>query len=182
MDQVKIKIQKTGKIISILLKVMRIATYVGIGLLVASLVWLIAFSDGATSVIFDKITINAPFSVNTGFDRINTIIYFSTILVSGIILAFILYFAQAIFRDIAVSYTPFVEINTKRMRAIAISFVVMAIIPSMVAAILVQSLKPTADISTEIQADYIIVAVIMYCLSYIFEYGRLLQQQSDETI
>lgn len=79
-------------------------------------------------------------------------------------------------------YTPFISIHTKRLHAISILMIGLAIVPGVVEIIMIQRVQPTVKTNVSFEFSYLVVAVIFFCLAQIFDYGRLLQQQSDETL
>ncbi|MCM3039982.1 hypothetical protein M3201_09775 [Paenibacillus motobuensis] len=107
--------------------------------------------------------------------------FFVSISRLGIIFAMFL-IARAIFKDISKEYTPFIAIHTKRLHAISILMIGLAIVPGVVEIIMIQLVQPTIKTNVSFELSYLVVAVIFFCLAQIFDYGRLLQQQSDETL
>jgi len=100
--------------------------------------------------------------------------------------AIVSFFASKIFYDINKSCTPFSEKNTKRLRLIAGSMSFMAIALALYSFIcFTTSFGGTGgefQFAVAFVTTYVTMSVIFGFLAYIFDYGRLLQQESDETL
>jgi hypothetical protein len=93
-------------------------------------------------------------------------------------------FAAKLFWNLKKSRTPFTIEITLGIRNIAVVMWAMMVI-QMVLDILIRTLKlDTENPGTNflITLLCVIISVIFYMLSRVFEYGRLLQQESDETL
>lgn len=100
---------------------------------------------------------------------------FKTVLIGGVVAALllvkicltmvILQLLRLILRDIAAEGTPFSQIHVQRMRRIAILVAIGAFIHTFSSTI--------SDLT---------VALVIWLLAMIFDYGCVLQQESDETL
>lgn len=57
-----------------------------------------------------------------------------------------------------------------------------AVIPAFVQILMMQIFTPTVKGYISFELSYIVAVVVFFCLAQIFEYGGMLQQQSDETL
>jgi len=94
----------------------------------------------------------------------------------------ILYITYKVFKDMSTEYTPFSEKHNKRFKAIAWLMVAQFALTPLIQGTLAYILKLNENLS--VQCDFIdlVPVVIFYALAQIFEYGRMLQQEADETI
>lgn len=84
------------------------------------------------------------------------------------------------FADIAKSGTPFSDRSIILLRVIAVILMLSSVISPAVRAIVLASLGETVTFTTNRGALFLGILVLL--LVQIFSYGRLLQQESDETI
>lgn len=93
----------------------------------------------------------------------------------GIISAIFVY-AYYIFRSISTDGVPFKMYVATRIRTVAILSFVYSVIPTMT--------FDTSDLTSDFNAgdQGIIISIIFICIAKIFEYGCMLQQESDETL
>lgn len=84
------------------------------------------------------------------------------------------------FADIAKSGTPFSSKSVLLLRVIAVILMLSSVISPAVRAIVLASLGETVTFTTTRGALFLGILVLL--LVQIFSYGRLLQQESDETI
>lgn len=183
MNELQEKIRKTSHGLEIFLKIMRVCCFVGIGFAVV----------GIITIVFIPETINQSFvifgvSVKSifpeGIDINVTLCEMIVGIVQVSILLPCLYWGGNIFHDISISYSPFDKKHTIRMRKIAISLLLMGFIPKIVENVLTEVLLNGMNLvfSSYINIPYILVAVVLFCTSFIFDYGRLLQEQVDQTL
>jgi hypothetical protein len=88
------------------------------------------------------------------------------------------FMASRIFYEIQSSHTPFSCKNTKRLKAISLSLSIMGI------ALVVYDIFVNNGVgfATAFAISYVIISITFGLLARIFEYGHLLQQESDETL
>lgn len=116
-------------------------------------------------------------------------------LIFGFLMAVAIRFATLIFADVAKGESPFTTCQVKRIRWVAIVFliyvVIEAIVPSGLASVVQNEALHVGYRISEAPLDVPVfkvnfgmlgAAVIFYCLSLVFEYGTLLQRLSDETL
>ncbi|EAF0350772.1 TPA: DUF2975 domain-containing protein [Listeria monocytogenes] len=100
---------------------------------------------------------------------------------SSMILAYLLWTASMIFKDLAANFTPFNDITVSRLRRIAVLMIIYALVPQIIYSILHTVLIPGYSINLGLNMSFFF-ALIFYCLTEIFRYGVSLQKESDETL
>ena len=128
--------------------------------------------------------------VSTGFDIFSLmnghtgeeIAHFSGEILGNLFVAGMLFFAWMMFWHIGREYTPFSPKHTLYLRLISLLMLAYTIIVPPVEMLMTEILAPGVEASASIELSGIVCAVIFYCLALIFDYGRLLQKQSDETM
>ncbi len=100
----------------------------------------------------------------------------------NLVIAGMLFLAWMVFRNISRDYTPFSPKHTVYLMVISLLMLNYTIIVPPVEMLLTEILAPDVTASFSLELSGIIFAFIFYCLALIFEYGRLLQKQSDETM
>ena len=93
-----------------------------------------------------------------------------------------LFLAWMMLRNIYRDYTPFTPKHTLYLKFISLLMLTYTIIVPPVEMLLTEILAPEVDVSFSLELSGIVFAFMFYCLALIFEYGRLLQKQADETM
>jgi len=101
-----------------------------------------------------------------------------------IFMSLLLIYTAKLFREFSLSYTPFSVKMTKVIRTIAWIMYFMFMAPILIDKLIDLLKLNLTHISDNFLETFlgIIFATIFFLLSYIFDYGRLLQQQTDETL
>lgn len=176
------KIQKTSRILTVCLRVICIILLIAIAGELAVILWLATASGEAVPVALSNIISYfslADYAHGPKTELMANI--FVNMSRQGIMVAMFL-IAGAIFKDISREYTPFVAKHIRRLHVISILMICLSLIPGVVEIIMIQWVRPSVKGTASFELSYIFVAVIFFCLAQIFDYGRLLQQQSDETL
>lgn len=100
--------------------------------------------------------------------------------VSWVILAFITLLASMIFLAMYKAETPFSRKNITRIKIIAVLLMVLSIAP--IGIELLVAYKIGFEIEFSMNFMYIFIGVMLYCLSFIFEHGHIIQEKTDEII
>ena len=171
------RIRKISTALRILLTVIIVALFAAVGLQLVGILWLGFIGGGEmTGGIYGFFRSGADGPV------METIIQFSAnILRQGLIIA-MLWVAAVIFRDVSKEYTPFLPKHTARLKVITLLMFALAIIPAPVELLFKIVCLPGREAVVNFQPMYLVFTVIFYCLAQIFEYGRALQQESDQTL
>lgn len=103
-------------------------------------------------------------------------------LLGNLVIAGMLFLAWLVFRNISRDYTPFTPKHTLYLKFISLLMLTYTIIVPPVEMLLTEILAPDVAASFSLELSGIVFAFMFYCLALIFEYGRLLQKQADETM
>lgn len=110
------------------------------------------------------------------------LIGFFTAWIAKVLFCGILYQVRSIFRSIAQEQTPFVLKNCQALRRIGILIPVISVIRQMCPLVLMLCGIGEGGTGSLIQIDQWLIGGVVLSLSYIFEYGTILQKESDETV
>lgn len=110
------------------------------------------------------------------------LIGFFTAWIAKVLFCGILYQVRGIFRSIAREQTPFVLKNCQALRRIGVLIPVISVIRQMCPLILMLCGIGEGGTGSLIQIDQWLIGGVVLSLSYIFEYGTILQKESDETL
>lgn len=172
------KIQDTSRVIKILTKILYITMIVAVCFETAGIIWLTVSPD-ISSIVLGGIKINSPFSlanaVGIGTETLTGV-------ASQCFLIAILISTNRIFKNISCEYTPFTQKTAKGMRRIAILLLIDSIVAPQVDSAIQKSISITTGALDNFSDELIILAIVLYCFSLIFQYGVELQRQSDETL
>ncbi|MDD5934011.1 MAG: hypothetical protein PUC65_00340 [Clostridiales bacterium] len=174
---VRERIQKSSKVLCILIKFAQIACYIGIGVLFVGLIWVLVNGNLDLLVFNGKVIIKSPFSSEflQNADVKELIMVVVSALVRTIMMGLLLRQAESMFKDINANGSPFQMEHVKSIRKIAIFFFVMVMCHF-------DQGNTIKDLSYDLDFTGIVAAAILWCVSIIFEYGCLLQNESDETL
>lgn len=169
------KIKSMSRTLSIILKIARISCYVGIGVSIVGIIYVIIFGNTELLVLNGNVILHSPFtSSNISNIDIKQLI---TIVISGIIamalMANLFRQAENIFKDIHVDSSPFEMKQVKRIKRVAILYLIISLINFEISA---------ASIMISLNLVGIVGALMFWCIALIFEYGCALQKESDETL
>jgi hypothetical protein len=169
------KIKSMSRTLSIILKIARIFCYVGIGISVVGIIYVIIFGNMELLVLNGNVILHSPFtSFNISNIDIKQLI---TIVIAGIIamalMANLFRQAENIFKDIQVDSSPFEMKQVKRIKRVAILYLIVSLINFETSA---------TSIMISLNLVGIVGALMFWCIALIFEYGCALQKESDETL
>ena len=171
------RIRKTSTALRILLNIIIVALFAAVGMQLAGILWLGFLGGGETTG-----GLYGFFRSGTDGSVAETMIQFAAnILRQGLVIA-MLWVAAVIFRDVSREYTPFSPKHTARLKVISLLMFALAVIPAPVELLLKIVCLPEQAAVVNFQPMYLVFTVIFYCLAQIFEYGRALQQESDQTL
>lgn len=178
MEEKKKKIQKLCKGLDAFTKIafvlLVVASIFMLLLMIGSLVakdYLIDFFNTHSANIsgnFNVLLIDSKFIIAS---------YFILIIIKLIVISAVLFRANGIFKDIKNDGLPFKNGYSSKIRDIAIAIVVYSLLPQ-----LDITTRGLWNINIGINLGSFLFAVVFSLLSIIFEYGCLLQQESDETL
>ncbi len=167
------KIKSISKALAVLSKIARIFCFVGIGVLTSGIIFLMLFGNMDLIVLNGSVTVHSPFEMLAlqGMDTWKIVFMASAGITSFILLAILFRHARDLFRDISVDGSPFEMKQVKRIRKIAVFYLIISIMNF-------EGITP--DFSLNFAG--VLGALMFYCISLIFEYGCELQRESDETL
>ncbi|MEW8988152.1 MAG: hypothetical protein AB2401_14345 [Bacillus sp. (in: firmicutes)] len=177
-----LKIQKTSKILAVCLRMLCIMLLLVTMAEIAAILWLSQVSGDEIPAAINSLKSILLHTGHSDYAKSDLMITFSGDVVRLCLIMVIFFIAGGIFKDISKDYTPFVAKHMKRLKMISFLIAGMAIIPGLVEILMIQMVTPAAMVHVSFELFYILVAVVFFCLAQIFDYGRMLQQQSDETL
>ena len=182
MNSIQEQIAKTGKMVSVVLFAACVLTVFAIVSFIGGL-GLVSFSNGELSTsLFEYL--QADYHLRTGAGMFASRRELAMLFIYGIgqlmIIFSVLLILYRIFKDISRSYTPFEKIQVVRMKWVAKLILALGIISSFCDRIAMFSDYGT--ILMDLNIVWIVMAMVIYCMAHIFDYGYQLQTQSDETL
>lgn len=110
-----------------------------------------------------------------------TVGFFGGFVIAVLTLA-ILWYIRRIFRSIDADETPFLQANTKAIFRIGVIMIAISLVKSCVMPLVCVACGIGAGGTSLVNINSLLIGAIVICLSYIFEYGTVLQREADETI
>lgn len=169
------RIKSASNAAAAILHVGRILCYIGVGVLAASIIYVALFGNADLLILHGKVLLRSPYDmINTsGADKQQIILVSIVGIVALNLLAVLFKNAREIFRDMRSDDTPFEMKQVRRIRKIAILYFIISMIDFE---------SRGFSMSLTLNLLGIVGALMLWCISIIFEYGCELQQQSDETL
>ena len=176
MDQKTNALKKSSKVISVIMKIGYTVMIVALCITVAAMLFL-AISGGETSVALSNETnliIADGLPESTG----SLTAFFVEFLLTGAFIFAIFFLTYRMFQEISVTGDPFVVKYVTTVRAIGILVASMTIAVGLAETIIT---LVTGDSSLELFTELpgIVVGIIIFCLSYIIDYGCSLKEKSE---
>lgn len=95
----------------------------------------------------------------------------------------ILFITYSMLKDIEKEHTPFIPKNTKRLQIIAVLIVTTTVVPSWLELMLNFFIFLEARVKLHpLSSMMVLLGIAIFSISFIFDYGCALQQESDETL
>ena len=180
MNEAKQKIIKTSKVVAIVLKVSFILAAIAMGLLLIGIVLLIFANGGVSQSLQQTLAITAQGTSATNIAVYNLLVALGMGIILLAMAFMVLFMLHRLFVNISREHTPFTETNVKIMKKVAVWTVITCIVDCITNGIADKILTGTTTFT--LNFIWLVVAVVIYCISLIFDYGCQLQQQSDETL
>ena len=179
MNPIQQKIAKTGKVLSVILLVSCILVIFPILMNIIGIMALL-FAGGEKDVLS---ALQGIYSQTQVLSVQQLAILFLLSLVYLFMLFFLHVILYHIFADISRNYTPFEKQQVIRMKRVAILTFVMCVFGNIYTGIQSAFLEEVTmlDFST-MDFNWLITAIVIYCMAHIFDYGYQLQTQSDLTL
>ncbi|WP_239256253.1 DUF2975 domain-containing protein [Listeria ilorinensis] len=178
------RLQKLSAILNICFKILS---------LIAAMtpVWALWMMFHARNFTFDVDQSGALFSISAGFQAVaddgkryqneQNWTIFAALTIAMLLMAVALWIASLIFRDMKNGETPFRQRTVKRLKKIGTLALSYAIIPQIVYTVVYSLLIPGYKFTLEIGTAFVL-ALLIFCVAEIFNYGVSLQQESDEML
>lgn len=180
MSSLQESVKKASRLAAKLLKFLSALVVIALCIQLFLIVLSLSGLEGQTLAQWGRLTAQQKIGLEGTNGEILAQLIFNT-LSQGLMLA-MLVLATAIFNDAAKNYTPFSEKQSTRLKIISLLTLALGILPPPVKMLVTLMLSPDAKASSEFQLVLPVLTVIFYSLSVVFDYGRALQKQSDETL
>ena len=194
MNEKNIRLAKTCNTTRKVVKVVRIFCYVAIALFVfvyaAFATWpspclslspqsslYLAFGDAVDSVTVQDDITGAPID----YDRTDIAVKGSFVVASLVVGSFIMLLAEKVLRTVDTESTPFVKENVRRIKNIAILMATLSVVPSWFSQI-IGFICGSRELIMQVELGKLVLALVVWCIALIFEYGVALQEREDETL
>ena len=178
MNPINEKIRKTSRFVAIITKILYITVIIALCVESVGIIWYV-ISPESSSFTWGGIKIVSPYFFS-GSSEIATE-FFTGICGQSFFVA-ILIVTNRIFKDISREYTPFLPQNIRRMKKIALLLLLDSIISPPIDLAIRASISASTSSLSGFSTEMTILAIVIYCFALIFQYGVVLQQQSDETL
>ncbi len=180
MNDITQKLQTTGKRAAALLRAGSLLSG-GAAALAMFAICILLFSGGETrSSFLSAFDVTANNGTIISMDSRSLLLLFSFMLTDSVLITAILYFVHSIFRNIAADGLPFTRPNAILLKKTALICLLLGILGSCSDALVDYYTIGTP--AWNISPAGLVMGLVLYCLSLIFEYGCGLQQLSDETL
>ena len=127
-------------------------------------------------IYLDVAADNIVFNLSSSFG----IMLLSTV---ALVLSFVtVWFVGALCKAVAQCQTPFEENIIKKLQYLAYSLIPWAFFTTVSDSMLSGMMTGKTQINVGVDLGMVLVIVIIFALTYIFKYGAVLQQESDETL
>jgi len=95
--------------------------------------------------------------------------------------SFIMLLCERILKTVNTERTPFVAENVKRLKIMAVLMACLSVVPSWLSQI-VSFIMGNRNLLMSVELGMLLIALVIWCLALIFEYGVSLQEREDETL
>lgn len=176
--QITERIRKVSKVLNVFVKIATVACFVGIGLCIAGAVYIMINGNVDLLVLNGKVVLHSPLSAEwlEGKDSWYLISFLIGLMVKLILTILLLKQADQMFADISTDRTPFEMKNVRRIRRIAVFYLIISLLS------VESGANSLGNLDISVDVNGIIGAGIFWLISMVFEYGCVLQTESDETL
>jgi hypothetical protein len=180
MNTIQQKIAKTGKFVSIILFATRVLAILTSLLFLVAIGVLLFSNNTLSSSLQDTFTITSSIGSIESLPPRTLALLFLFAIIQLIILVWMLSILYHIFSDISCNYTPFEKKQVTRMKQVTTLTFIMCIITNIfdwIGSVLLHEIP-----LLKLDIMWLGIAIVIYCIAHIFDYGYQLQIQSDETL
>jgi hypothetical protein len=179
MNTIQEKIVKSSKIMAIVLKAVCILLIIGLVVPIATIIWIQVDPNA------DINPVNGGFYSITGMPMESTgevIAEMCTIILMAAFMLAIFIIAYSMFRTIIKDAVPFTRTNAKSIKKISVLLFIYSIVVPIARTGFYRTFAPSIDYRGSFDETFLLLALIFYFISIVFDYGAELQRQSDELL
>ncbi|MEG2686685.1 MAG: hypothetical protein RR954_06165 [Christensenellaceae bacterium] len=179
MSKLEENLKHSGGVITIILIILEVSIIIGIGISLAFTIWVLSGTNGipAANMLYQALL--QGLSVQSNGEIAAEL---CTNAVSSLFLLFTLITAYPIFRSIRNGASPFSNQSTKRLKKVAITAFVCAIVNPIARAGFYATFATETGLSKMMNPDFIVLAILLFAVAVVFDYGAELQRQADEKL
>lgn len=182
MDIFQEKIQKSSKTLFILINFFLFAVILDVFIQIAAIIWIRVSPENIIGFTVNGFSIFYPFANSLDISENELITLIVGVILRQCFIVPVLFIARFIFSDIRRGLTPFSEKQVTRLKNISKFLLTSMFLPFFVEILLTLNMSEPVKRSVHIGLQNFIFVFLFYALSKIFDYGRILQLQSDETL
>jgi len=173
------KLVKTCNTTRKIVKALRIFLYVAIALfIVSSVILCLPVYEEQTESMIVQDTITGS---EVAYSRDEVITKGTWAMSAVAIGSFIMLLCERILKTVNTERTPFVAENVKRLKIMAVLMACLSVVPSWLSQI-VSFIMGNRNLLMSVELGMLLIALVIWCLALIFEYGVSLQEREDETL
>lgn len=172
MEQKINSLKSASKVISVIMKIGYIAMIVGMCVCLSSLLFM-AITGGKTQIVIGSTTVGVK---DASVSPSEVIAICAEYFIMGVFLFTIFLLAQKMFGEIGATGDPFTLKYVRYIRAIGILIAAMTVICGF-ANTIISSLASVKGLETYTEAPGIVFGAVIFCLSYVIDYGCGLKTQ-----
>ncbi|MBE6759813.1 MAG: DUF2975 domain-containing protein [Ruminococcaceae bacterium] len=173
------KLIKTCNTTRRIVKGLRIFLYVVIAIFIVAsvLMYLPAFREYTASIPVEDTLTNTEITYTR-----DEVLAKGTWAISAVAIgSVVMLLCERILGTVNTENTPFVAENVRRLKIMSVLMAVISVVPSWLAQI-VSFILGDRNLLMEVELGMLMIALVIWCLALIFEYGVTLQQREDETL
>lgn len=184
MDVIRKKLQKFSNVICVFAKIGYVASIVGVCLCGCALLWTILLGSPSASVELGEVTI-AGFMKENGMNLAEACGTLAYALTYCAFLIAVMRLIMRLFANMRDQYTPFTTENASLFKRVAIWMIVASIVPATVGQAVGHGCAKL--MSLPFSAEYgdgfsMVIVLLFFAMSMVFQYGCALQEQADTTL
>ena len=173
------KLVKTCNTTRKIVKVLRIFLYAAMALFIVSsvIMFLPAFEEYTATVLVEDTVTGTEMAYTRNEVIAKGAWAISTVAIGSVIMLL----CEKVLGTVNTESTPFVAANVKRLKVMSILMACLSVVPSWISQI-VSFVLGGRNLLMSVELSMILIALVIWCLALIFEYGVSLQQREDETL
>lgn len=171
----KEKLTRVSRIFSIVFYVLFIVATVATAL---TLLGMIIVPAVGMDNLFSWVNVENTYGITTNYATS----YLAGMTLSMASIAAVMWYGRALFKGIGIANTPFSDTAVVNLRMLGAGLIVNGIVPWVLFAILGAALSFPQDATVGGGYAALIAGLLFFGLSYVFKYGKALQNESDTTL